>query len=59
MVVPEVRRSFRPEAKHRETTNGFLVPIAELQLDIPIDSRQDAPMILFLQLRYESRREQR
>jgi hypothetical protein len=31
MVAPEVRRSFRPEAKHRKTTNGFLVPIAEIQ----------------------------
>lgn len=25
MVAPEVMRSFRSEAKHRETTNGFLV----------------------------------
>jgi len=27
--------------------NGSKVPVAELQLDIPIDSRQDALMMLF------------
>jgi hypothetical protein len=30
---------------------GGNVPQAELQLDIPFDSRQDAPMTPFLQLR--------
>lgn len=46
-------------ARKRIFATDGKVPIAELQLDIPIDSRQDASMILFLQLRYESRREQR